>query len=818
MTIFNQISRDQPTSTIAAKLAAAPADRMVILDCVDSTLKHTPISGGGGGGLSIASVYPLSMYAGDLAAALTDIAVAGGSGLLLVDMGATLVGHTTIPATVSIQFLSGCIIDLDNFNLIINGQISAGVYQIFDYTGTGRITFGPTNTEVLPEWWGAVGDGVVDDADAVRYATNATGKQGATWVTFTRITYLISTPIFASGDGIDHLCWRGVRQEKGTNNNSGNRTRTIIKFGSANPAEWLLLLDGDSASPVTAAPIILQDLTFLALSGGSLLKLAQDNTTPGFTSPPVGNKIENCIFQGVSQLAANYEDLVVTRSTQVMVHIEGCFETLVNRCSIYAGGIGLYIKDCDDNFYNDLRIQGQFVCVYLDHHTGSAGGHQVFDGLEMEGTFGVHIVHLGGSLTVRNGHLERGTTLFRNMTTADGITCTTTAHSNVFVFTQDMTNILFPDISAIRLTFANGVQECFIVSAVAGTDVTVYANNAAADDTYLMGVYYSEAGVTVDRLHGLNLLDHCDDRDVRFDSFSFGIRHVEVGYPPAVILPCRNEVTFVACGQPVRPAGPFAVCANRQRTGTFFEVPRINFIGCTDNMSPPGANPFVFTDGLQDAIGRIDTHLDGQSRHPQLRDPLEDILLTRKWFFNTKNMGRLSGGITSTRNHIISVPGESNTSQQHYAFEGNSFDARDYTLPYESCYLKFKVLASVPVAIGTETLLVYANIDDITVNTLIASMTIDTEMKVREFIIRNPFNTTPRSVCNVRFTFDNASVGYFGGFCVEQTSMPILSGAGSPENVVAAPVGTLFMRSDGGVGTSMYVKESGVGNIGWAAK
>ena len=46
----------------------------------------------------------------------------------------------------------------------------------------------------------------------------------------------------------------------------------------------------------------------------------------------------------------------------------------------------------------------------------------------------------------------------------------------------------------------------------------------------------------------------------------------------------------------------------------------------------------------------------------------------------------------------------------------------------------------------------------------------------------------------------------------------IISGAGSPEGAVTAIRGSLFMRNDGGAGTSLYVKESGAGNTGWAAK
>lgn len=43
-------------------------------------------------------------------------------------------------------------------------------------------------------------------------------------------------------------------------------------------------------------------------------------------------------------------------------------------------------------------------------------------------------------------------------------------------------------------------------------------------------------------------------------------------------------------------------------------------------------------------------------------------------------------------------------------------------------------------------------------------------------------------------------------------------GAGSPESVVTAAIGSLYMRTDGGAATSLYVKESGVSNTGWIAK
>jgi len=48
------------------------------------------------------------------------------------------------------------------------------------------------------------------------------------------------------------------------------------------------------------------------------------------------------------------------------------------------------------------------------------------------------------------------------------------------------------------------------------------------------------------------------------------------------------------------------------------------------------------------------------------------------------------------------------------------------------------------------------------------------------------------------------------------TGVEIHSGSGSPESAVSAPVGSLYLRSDGSAGTSFYVKESGTGNTGWS--
>ena len=44
----------------------------------------------------------------------------------------------------------------------------------------------------------------------------------------------------------------------------------------------------------------------------------------------------------------------------------------------------------------------------------------------------------------------------------------------------------------------------------------------------------------------------------------------------------------------------------------------------------------------------------------------------------------------------------------------------------------------------------------------------------------------------------------------------ILAGSGSPESRVTASIGAMYLRRDGGSGTTLYMKESGTGNTGWS--
>ena len=66
-------------------------------------------------------------------------------------------------------------------------------------------------------------------------------------------------------------------------------------------------------------------------------------------------------------------------------------------------------------------------------------------------------------------------------------------------------------------------------------------------------------------------------------------------------------------------------------------------------------------------------------------------------------------------------------------------------------------------------------------------------------------------------TTGSVTVGASSAFSFTTSNVAWLSGTGSPEGVTSGVIGSLYSRTDGGVNTSLYIKQSGTGNTGWAA-
>lgn len=92
------------------------------------------------------------------------------------------------------------------------------------------------------------------------------------------------------------------------------------------------------------------------------------------------------------------------------------------------------------------------------------------------------------------------------------------------------------------------------------------------------------------------------------------------------------------------------------------------------------------------------------------------------------------------------------------------------------------------------------------------------ELRIRRFDGAGGFlaDTVKIERTTGRTTFNE--VGATAGLELGSSGPRIMSGTGSPESVVTAPQGSLWLRTDGGATTTLYVKTSGTGNTGWTAK
>ena len=102
----------------------------------------------------------------------------------VVPMGTSCAGgRVTIPKNINLRIERGGVITIANgTTFTINGTLEAGPWQIFSCSGTGKVLFGANPSggaiSLLPEWWGAKGDGATDDTTAINAMLSALGNAG----------------------------------------------------------------------------------------------------------------------------------------------------------------------------------------------------------------------------------------------------------------------------------------------------------------------------------------------------------------------------------------------------------------------------------------------------------------------------------------------------------------------------------------------------------------------------------------------------------------------------------------------------------------
>ena len=87
----------------------------------------------------------------------------------------TISADLTVPANITLKPERGAIITnagATTKNLTIAGGFDAGLYQVFSFSGTGKVVFGSGSVEKFyPQWWGAIGDYNTDCTAAINQMT-----------------------------------------------------------------------------------------------------------------------------------------------------------------------------------------------------------------------------------------------------------------------------------------------------------------------------------------------------------------------------------------------------------------------------------------------------------------------------------------------------------------------------------------------------------------------------------------------------------------------------------------------------------------------
>jgi len=145
---------------------------------------------------------------------------------------------------------AGAVITADythRFVLTIDGGIQAELFQIF--SGNGKITGSPKIEAVYPEWFGAKGDGMTDDAPAfhklIEFAENAVRRIALQSKTYLLASYQVSTYIL-------YITFPVVIEGNGT----------VIKKGQTG---YCIVIEGTDVSPLDFV-----EISNLEIDGNSL--------------------------------------------------------------------------------------------------------------------------------------------------------------------------------------------------------------------------------------------------------------------------------------------------------------------------------------------------------------------------------------------------------------------------------------------------------------------------------------------------------------------------------------------------------------------
>lgn len=247
--------------------------------------------------------------------------------------------------------------------LTINGTLDAGLYQIFNCTGTGQVTFGTNSIgTVNPIWWGAVADGTTDCTAAFSAASKAAVAAHLNMTIPPTNSYYKTTGTIFWG-----------------NDSTTTKGSTLTAWGAK-------IVQASGTGPV-------------------LMVTKYDTVTGAFLTGNVSSRNTYANVQGGwwQQNTAG-ESVVVLRASS---KCQSFFEKIIGADASMAGSYGLRVEGTYDDgtayaygggYYNNIGI-GQISNVYTGLSVkGSSNSNNFYGGSIQSVTRGIEVANDAGNL------------------------------------------------------------------------------------------------------------------------------------------------------------------------------------------------------------------------------------------------------------------------------------------------------------------------------------------------------------------------------------------------------------------------------------
>lgn len=298
-------------------------------------------------------------YGSTLQAAIT--AIGATPAILRVPAGThSVAADLSIPANITLRAERGASFAIATaVTLTINGGLDAGPYPIFSCTGTGKVQFADgTVPVVMPEWFGAAGDGTTNSTAAIKSAGDSLPTTGGV-VSFGVGTYLVT-----SGTIVVTTPGTRLQGQGAANDGSGTLAGTALK--SAAGTGKLVAFQGSSA----AAPLDSCQINDISLAGN-------DETVQGLSLKWVSNFrqrnvwVNKCLDHGV------YLEQVWDSSFYDL-EVEWCGDQATSKAGLYiyngatdnSNNLRFYAFHAETNYGDDVWIDSSGA--------GTGGNYNIF--------------------------------------------------------------------------------------------------------------------------------------------------------------------------------------------------------------------------------------------------------------------------------------------------------------------------------------------------------------------------------------------------------------------------------------------------------